>query len=146
MIIISVKWRNYEDPEENTWEPVVNLSDADKAIRLYEREQETKMAVTNKNNKRKNAPSGVQQSTAKQQKTEIKEKQGGFGRGLQAEKIIGIRKEQEKLFFLIKWKGTEETDFVESREAKMKVPQIVIEFYEEKLNWFNDPVDSQDEE
>ena len=54
--------------------------------------------------------------------------------------------EQEKLFFLIKWKGTEETDFVESREAKMKVPQIVIEFYEEKLNWFNDPNDSQEDE
>ena len=148
MIIISVKWRNYEDPEENTWEPVVNLSDADKAIRLYEREQETKMAVSNKNNKRKNAPSGVQQSTAKQQKTEIKEKQGGFGRGLQAEKIIGIRKEPGKLSFLIKWKGTEDTDFVDSREAKMKIPQVVIEFYEEQLNWFNEPADadSQDEE
>ena len=142
---LSVKWRNYEDPDENTWEPVMNLSDAEKVIRLYEREQEMKMTGS-KNNKRKNGPGGAQQTAAKMQKTEIKEKQRGFGRGLQAEKIIGIRKEQEKLFFLIKWKGTEETDFVESREAKMKVPQIVIEFYEEKLNWFNDPNDSQEDE
>ena len=66
--------------------------------------------------------------------------------GLAAEKIIGIRKETEKLFFLVKWKGSEDTDFVDSREAKMKIPQTVIEFYEEKLNWFNDPADSQDEE
>ena len=54
-----LQWRNYEDPEENTWEPVVNLSDAEKAIRLYEREQETKMAASSKNNKRKNAPGRV---------------------------------------------------------------------------------------
>ena len=141
-----LQWRNYEDPEENTWEPVVNLSDAEKAIRLYERDQETKMSVSSKNNKRKNGPVGQQQNPAKQQKTELKEKQRGFGRGLTAEKIIGIKKEPEKLFFLVKWKGTEDTDFVEAREAKMKIPQIVIEFYEEKLNWFNDPADSQDEE
>ena len=140
------QWRNYEDPEENTWEPVVNLSDAEKAIRLYEREQETKMAASSKNNKRKNAPGGAQQNPSKQQKTELKEKPRGFARGLTAEKIIGIRKEPEKLFFLVKWKGTEDTDFVEAREAKMKIPQVVIEFYEEKLNWFNDPADSQDEE
>ena len=55
--------------------------------------------------------------------------------------------EPEKMFFLIKWKGTEETDFVNAKEAKLKIPQIVIEFYEEKLNWFKDDAeDSQDEE
>ena len=32
------------------------------------------------------------------------------------------------------------------KEAKAKIPHIVIDFYEEKLNWFNDPADSQDEE
>ena len=52
-----VKWKNYEDPEENTWEPFDNLGDAEKAIKLYEREQEAKMTVnTNKNSKRKSAP------------------------------------------------------------------------------------------
>ena len=136
--------------QENTWEPLVNLADADKAIKLYEREQETKLlpAANTKAGKRKNGPgSGNQQQPAKLQKTtETKEKQRGFGRGLSAEKIIGLRKETDKIFFLIKWKGSEDTDFVDSREAKMKIPQTVIEFYEEKLNWFNDPADSQDEE
>ena len=105
----------------------MNLADADKAIKLYEREQESKVvaAVSNKTNKRKNGPGsgGQQQQPAKQQKTnEVKEKARGFGRGLTAEKIIGIRKETDKLFFLIKWKGSEDTDFVDSREAKMKIP------------------------
>merc|ERR1711874_964537 len=107
-----VKWRSYEDPEENTWEPVDNLGDAEKAIKVFDKEQ-------------------------------VKE---GFARGLQAEKIIGIRKDPEKLFFLVKWKGTDDKDFVDAKEAKLKIPQVVIEFYEEKLNWFNDPEDSQDEE
>ena len=37
-----VKWRSYEDPEENTWEPVDNLGDAEKAIKVFEKEQEIK--------------------------------------------------------------------------------------------------------
>ena len=83
----------------------------------------------------------------KQQKIDLKEKaKEGFVRGLQAEKIIGIRKDPEKLFFLVKWKGTEDKDFVDANEAKIKIPQVVIDFFEEKLNWFNDPEDSQDEE
>ena len=54
-----VKWRNYDvrrlsciltslnqtylvqDPEENTWEPLENLAEAEKAIKLFEKEQVT---------------------------------------------------------------------------------------------------------
>merc|ERR1712025_172785 len=143
-----VKWKNYEDPEENTWEPVDNLGDAEKAIKAFEKDLEAKnLAANAKNNKRKSGPNSAVQNPSKLQKVEMKEKAKGFARGLQAEKIIGIRKEPEKMFFLIKWKGSEETDFVNAKEAKLKTPQIVIEFYEEKLNWFKDDAeDSQDEE
>ena len=135
-------------PEENTWEPVDNLGDAEKAIKAYEKDQEAKtMSTTSKNSKRKSAPGTVASQPSKLQKVDPKDKaKEGFARGLQAEKIIGIRKDPEKLFFLVKWKGTDDKDFVDAKEAKMKIPQIVIEFYEEKLNWFNDPEDSQDEE
>ena len=56
-----VKWRSYEDPEENTWEPVDNLGDAEKAIKVFEKEQEIKtMSAGSKNNsKRKSAPGTV---------------------------------------------------------------------------------------
>merc|ERR1712030_306619 len=104
------------------------------------------MGANAKNNKRKSGPNSVVQNPAKVQKVEMKEKAKGFARGLPAEKIIGIRKEPEKMFFLIKWKGSEETDFVNAKEAKLKIPQVVIEFYEEKLNWFKDDGESQDEE
>eukprot|EP00092_Neocalanus_flemingeri_P023078 GFUD01025021.1.p1 GENE.GFUD01025021.1~~GFUD01025021.1.p1 ORF type:complete len:174 (+),score=43.14 GFUD01025021.1:98-619(+) len=148
-----IKWRNYEDPEENTWEPVDNLADAEKAIKAFEKDLEHKSTISTinaKNNKRKSGPNSyasVVQNPAKMQRTELKEKTKGFARGLTAEKIIGVRKEPEKMFFLIKWKGSEDTDFVNAKEAKLKIPQVVIEFYEEKLNWFKeDPDDSQDEE
>merc|ERR1711925_45355 len=133
-----VKWKNYEDPEENTWEPVDNLGDAEKAIKAFEKDLEAKnITMTAKNHKRKSGPNSAVQNPSKIQKIETKEKAKGFARGLVAEKII----------FLIKWKGTEETDFVNAKEAKLKIPQIVIEFYEEKLNWFKDDAeDSQDEE
>lgn len=143
-----VKWRSYEDPEENTWEPLDNLGDAEKAIKLFEKELEVKtMTAGSKNSKRKSAPGTAVVQPTKQQKIDIKEKpKEGFARGLQAEKIIGIRKDPEKLLFLVKWKGSVDKDFVDAKEAKMKIPQVVIEFYEEKLNWFNEPDDdSQDE-
>ena len=54
--------------------------------------------------------------------------------------------------------GTEETDFVNAKEAKAKIPQVglhlidclivlqvVIDFYEEKLAWFTGE-ESQEEE
>ena len=30
-----VKWRNYDDPNENTWEPASNLKDAKEAIKKF---------------------------------------------------------------------------------------------------------------
>merc|ERR1719384_3064131 len=92
------------------------------------------MSTTSKNSKRKSAPGTVANQPSKLQKVDPKDKaKEGFARGLQAEKIIGIRKDPEKLFFLVKWKGTEDKDFVDAKEAKLKIPQIVIEFYGEAL-------------
>ena len=139
-----VKWRNY-DHVENTWEPLDNLGEAEKAIKLFEKEQEMKnqaaFKVQNQNNKRKMMSQAVKEPQPKTARFESK----GFARGLAAEKIIGIRREAEgQVFFLIKWRGTDETDFVNAKEAKAKIPLVVIDFYEEKLAWFAD--ESQDEE
>ena len=36
-----------QDPEENTWEPLENLGEAEKAIKLFEKEQVTKLREGN---------------------------------------------------------------------------------------------------
>ena len=32
-----VKWKNYDDPDDNTWEPKDNLKEATAIIKLYEK-------------------------------------------------------------------------------------------------------------
>merc|ERR1719264_480388 len=107
-----VKWKGYEDESENTWEPVENLDCEDKILDYEKKEKEKKK------DKDENKPRGV-------------------ARGLTAERIIGATNDPGELFFLIKWKGSDEADLVPAKEANTKIPQIVIKFYEERLNWYD---------
>ncbi|XP_067624433.1 heterochromatin protein 1 [Eurosta solidaginis] len=62
----------------------------------------------------------------------------GFDRGLEAEKILGASDSSGGLTFLIQFKGVDQAEMVPAPIANIKIPQMVIKFYEERLSWYSD--------
>jgi len=54
-----------------------------------------------------------------------------FDRGLEPENIITARKSDGQVRFLMKWTGTDKSDWVLAKEANVQCPDIFINFYEE---------------
>merc|ERR1711874_59411 len=124
---------NWDNPADNTWEPLAHL-DCDDIIAKFEKENGAGGGATEKKRgeKRKSEvqPVNAPSKAAKKLNQNVK----GFAKGLSAEKIIGATNDPGELFFLIKWKNSDEADLVAAKEANVKIPQIVIKFYEERLN------------
>uniref|UniRef100_A0A336LML9 CSON007842 protein n=1 Tax=Culicoides sonorensis TaxID=179676 RepID=A0A336LML9_CULSO len=121
-----LKWKGYSN-DDNTWEPEENL-DCPDLISAFEDARKKKEEQTKK---RKTTDSDGK-STKK--KTDDKKVQG-FERGLEPERILGATDTSGQLMFLMKWKDTDEADLVPAKQANVKCPQIVIQFYEERLTW-----------
>lgn len=126
----------YSD-SENTWEPESNL-DCPDLISTFEENRKKNEALKKQEEKAKirKSTSTPTPDSNKPKKPKMEEKkQQGFDRGLEPERIIGATDSSGDLMFLMKWKGTDEADLVPAKQANVKCPQIVIQFYEERLTW-----------
>jgi hypothetical protein len=59
----------------------------------------------------------------------------GFDKGLTPEKIMAATLDNNEIMFLIKWKEEENGDIVSAKEANIRCPQLVIQFYEQRISF-----------
>lgn len=155
-----LKWKGFSDVD-NTWEPAENLN-CPELVEVYEseklkKEKEKKAGKSSKTPK----PSVVTDEERKTKKRKLSEekglkekkkadKQNGFDKGLTAEEIIGATENNSEVHFLIKWKeAMHDYELIPSRIVNVKIPQMVIAFYEARLTWStasnaNDQEESED--
>lgn len=128
-----VKWKNFDSVEDNTWEPLPNLAGAEILIQKYDQAQDDKKGEEKRGRKRKDDKDSKRHDSPapKNMKPDAKIMIRGFARGLPAEKIIGSNNDPHKQYFIVKWKGSEDTDFIPAKEANVKIPQLVIKWYED---------------
>eukprot|EP00096_Caligus_rogercresseyi_P002782 TRINITY_DN1507_c0_g1_i1.p1 TRINITY_DN1507_c0_g1~~TRINITY_DN1507_c0_g1_i1.p1 ORF type:complete len:188 (-),score=56.27 TRINITY_DN1507_c0_g1_i1:160-642(-) len=134
-------WKGY-GPEENTWEPKENL-DCPELIKTFEDKFKAKKEKNGGGSMGGNSPA-VKEVQKTLSHPEEDSRPRGFDRGLQAERIIGATDTSGELMFLIKWKGSDEADLVPARQANVKCPSVVIQFYEERLSWHTSSKDENE--
>ncbi|XP_067635794.1 chromobox protein homolog 1 isoform X2 [Eurosta solidaginis] len=126
-----LKWKGYPR-SENSWEPEENL-DCPDLIAAFEESLKTK-----KEGKKRPTTTPVNDTKVKRKAVEEERENRrtmGFDRGLEPSKILGATDSSGELMFLMKWKGSDEADLVPAKQANVKCPQVVIQFYEERLTW-----------
>ncbi|KAM7420640.1 hypothetical protein PAMA_015055 [Pampus argenteus] len=145
-----LKWKGFTDAE-NTWEPEDNL-DCPELIEEFLRN----LSEGNEEEPTEQLePAFVLKEEMTEQETEISYMQsqqqthsvhsdGDFlepdtptnlSTYLEPECIIGSTDRQGELMFLVKWKNSDDVALLSAREASTRCPQVVIDFYEQKLTW-----------
>ncbi|CAH1173745.1 unnamed protein product [Phaedon cochleariae] len=115
-----LKWKGYNE-EDNTWEPEENL-DCPDLIAAYESKIQLGPEDADKS-KRKNI---TEDNRAR-----------GFDRGLEPDKIVGATDASGELMFLMMWKNCKQADLVPANQVNVRCPDIVINYYENKKQWYS---------
>ncbi|XP_017042076.1 LOW QUALITY PROTEIN: chromobox protein homolog 1 [Drosophila ficusphila] len=130
-----LKWKGYPR-SENTWEPVENL-DCPNLIANFEESLKNNKKEAKKRPSTSSAPDSIRgkRKSFLEDDNEEQKKLIGFERGLEPSKILGATDASGHLVFLMKWKGSDHADLVPAKLANIRCPQVVIQFYEERLTW-----------
>lgn len=75
------------------------------------------------------------EKATKEKSSKDKDKSSPFDSGLEPEKIIGATDINGELAFLVQWKNSNKAMLIPSKLARQKCPQLVIDFYEQRLAW-----------
>lgn len=111
-----VKWVDFAE-DENTWEREVDIDN--RLIQEFKKSVDEKKPVL-ETEKSKSAAHG---------------KDYGFGRNLEPLKVMGASCNTGELLFLMQWKGTDANEWVSSKEARQKCPQLLLDYYEQNIKW-----------
>uniref|UniRef100_A0A3B3UFI9 Chromobox homolog 3b n=1 Tax=Poecilia latipinna TaxID=48699 RepID=A0A3B3UFI9_9TELE len=126
-----LKWKGFTDAE-NTWEPEDNL-DCPGLIEEFLRDAHLSREVEEEQSEQEFIPKEEMESGAPTDLSTY----------LEPECIIGSTDRKGELMFLVKWKNSDEVALMSAREASARCPQVVIDFYEQKLTWSSGlPLDS----
>ncbi|XP_056141825.1 chromobox protein homolog 3b isoform X1 [Lampris incognitus] len=143
-----LKWKGFTDAD-NTWEPEDNL-DCPELIEEFLKnlhlsgengEGVTELQDSEFTPKEELAE---QEAEISPQQHYAEQRDGNFGEPesptdlsgyLEPEYIIGSTDRQGELMFLVKWKNSEDVSLLSAREASARCPQVVVNFYEQKLTW-----------
>lgn len=167
-----LKWIGYGD-DDNTWEPVEAL-ECHELIEEFEKkrkenEQEKKKSSESKTNKSDEIKTKKQAETKEKKRPSSnkdrdkqpmekahgrKEAEGvnhtsnsrGTEQDQEPEVIIGATDNFHKgeLAFLVKWKSSDTPEFVLSSRANVMWPQMVIKFYESRLQWSSNAMEGEE--
>lgn len=133
-----LKWKNWPS-KYNSWEPEENLRCPSLIAKFLEEKEHRQKSTKDKNDD--SSSNRKKPNNTKNNKKNDKIRYNvpevcGFDKGLEAEKILGAT-DNDGLTFLIKWKGTTETELVPARIARYKCPHLVIKFFEKHITWHN---------
>lgn len=144
-----LKWKGFTDAD-NTWEPEDNLdcpdliedfniknahlteiTDGDEGeIMPKEEMTELETEIACLQSQQRQTDSSVLQPNA-----ELSETKSPLSSYQEPECIIGSTDRRGELMFLVKWKNSEDVALLSAREVSARCPQVVIDFYEQKLTW-----------
>ncbi|XP_068179580.1 chromobox protein homolog 3b isoform X2 [Antennarius striatus] len=143
-----LKWKGFTDAE-NTWEPEDNLGCPElieEFLRNTQFSEETEEVSLEQDfvPKQEMTEQGTEISCRHPQQEaedvlkpndEQTHNPSNLSTYLEPECIIGSTDRQGELMFLVKWRDSDDVALLPAHEASTRCPQLVIDFYEQKLTW-----------